>query len=74
LTWEFRLNIYAFFASGHLDNNRGYNEYSSTNVKIGIIPDGIPNKFFNMNWKVTNISIRLDLWDFDKSVNSIVEN
>jgi hypothetical protein len=32
MVWEFRLNKFAFFASGHLDNNRP------------TTADGVPNK------------------------------
>lgn len=52
MVWEFRLNKYAFFTSGHLDNDRN------------LEADGIPNKQFTMDWKVTKISLRFDLWNF----------
>jgi hypothetical protein len=62
MTWEFRLNRYAFFASGHLDNQKPRNG------------DGVPAKQFNMNWKVTKMSIRFDLWRFDNSIHSVVDD
>lgn len=60
MTWEFRLNKFAFYSSGHLDNQRPLDA------------DGEPNRQFNINWKVTKMSIRFDLWNFDQSVNSII--
>ena len=53
MIWEFRLNKFAFFSSGHLDNVRPK------------VADGIPNKQFVMDWKITKMSIRFDLWNFD---------
>lgn len=62
MTWEFRLNRFAIFMSGHKKNDGTTDQVTAS------------EQFHNGNtaregWTVKKISMHFDIWDFEPSIH-----